>query len=255
MPGKTADQPALASCWQVAFPRGQLVAGCFSAQLDFARPQDGLVGLCLGEELPAASIFQVQLPAAATEEPVEEAYARAADLYASYAATERRPFRCQLHWQVTPPSASGTVRGGVNLIISVQTHLPDSLADISVGSHLRADDLVLVAEQGHRSLPANELDDEDLGGELAAACLLLRVPDGATSCATMIDPADFRGARLTRGPQSLAGITYRLFSRHLEKGVILRARLRSVFIDRENDVDEARRWYRAQAGSPPPLEA
>jgi len=48
-------------------------------------------------------------------------------------------------------------------------------------------------------------------------------------------------------------LTHRLFERSLEKGVILKARVRGVLLDRARDGVSAIEWYRNLLQSEPPL--
>jgi hypothetical protein len=75
----------------------------------------------------------------------------------------------------------------------------------------------------------------------------------------MIHPADEAGgvffvAGLGVNQRPVAGsIRHQLFASFLEKGVILRARLRGEFLPRERDADLAAEAYRQFLAAPPPL--
>ena len=50
-----------------------------------------------------------------------------------------------------------------------------------------------------------------------------------------------------------SGLSHRLFAERLEKGVILRSRIRGLFVPRDHDTELAQSEYRRFAASEPPL--
>jgi len=73
----------------------------------------------------------------------------------------------------------------------------------------------------------------------------------------MVHPADFSGSELTEDDSAggHVAIRHRLFVQRLEKGVLLRARVRGLLLAREADVELAAATYRSFAGLGPPLGA
>jgi hypothetical protein len=71
----------------------------------------------------------------------------------------------------------------------------------------------------------------------------------------MVHPADFQHDELLRNSvqQQAAYLRHRLFPEPLEKGVILRARVRGVFVPRDGDTQIAAECFDAFAATEPPL--
>ena len=88
-------------------------------------------------------------------------------------------------------------------------------------------------------------------------CLLFRRRDTEISYVEMIHPADFQRDALSVGTETTGPVLlrHRLFRQSLEKGVILRARLRGIFCATENDTSIAAEAYHAFAATEPPLGA
>ena len=90
-----------------------------------------------------------------------------------------------------------------------------------------------------------------------AGCVLFRMPGFDLSYVEMVHPADFQCDECVRNESNgdVAGMAHRLFRTNLEKGVILRARVRGVFSNRSDDMKIAAQCYAAFAGEDPPLGA
>ena len=69
----------------------------------------------------------------------------------------------------------------------------------------------------------------------------------------MVHPSDFTESAFCRGPDGAAELSNRLFQGRLEKGVILRSRLRALLLPPEDDVALAAACYSDFAASEPPL--
>jgi hypothetical protein len=71
----------------------------------------------------------------------------------------------------------------------------------------------------------------------------------------MVHPADFQRDELEWDGRygGVWRVAHRLFCTNLEKGVILRARVRGVFFARQGDVAAAAECYAAFAAADPPL--
>ena len=96
---------------------------------------------------------------------------------------------------------------------------------------------------------------QSIGPESGAGCLLFRLPDVDLSYVEMVHPADFQHDELSPGRPGGGAlrIAHRLFRTSLEKGVILRARVRGVFVNRRDDAEAAAECYAAFAAADPPL--
>jgi hypothetical protein len=85
-------------------------------------------------------------------------------------------------------------------------------------------------------------------------CLVFRLSGLSLSYIEMVHPADFRHDELMPGPaRGALRLEHRLFPQTLEKGVILRARVRGAFVPRADDLRIAAESYRAFASAEPPL--
>jgi hypothetical protein len=71
----------------------------------------------------------------------------------------------------------------------------------------------------------------------------------------MVHPLDFVSSEFTATASNEVEHSTRLFRGPLEKGVILRSRLRGVIVPRSGDVSAAIACYREFAASEPPLTA
>ncbi len=72
------------------------------------------------------------------------------------------------------------------------------------------------------------------------------------SYAEMVVPADFQGGRVQQTPECTR-LAYELFPESLEKGVIRRGRIRSLFLPRQRDAQAAWDVYEDLCTGTPPL--
>ncbi|NIP86099.1 MAG: hypothetical protein GTO03_11250, partial [Planctomycetales bacterium] len=93
------------------------------------------------------------------------------------------------------------------------------------------------------------------GPETGPGCFLFRPADADFSYVEMIHPTDFSSAQLSGGAGGgeLAELRHVVIRRWMEKGVIVRARLRGAFVDRKDDTHRARRIYRDFCAAQIPL--
>ncbi len=133
------------------------------------------------------------------------------------------------------PAAAGgpETAPAVDLVVSMRTELLESQPRLAV----------------HSRLPAGEVL------ELADGCWLFRFPRHEISYAEMVHPADFQGSELDYVAERdrAVEVRHRLFVEHLEKGVILRARVRGALLRRHDDAALAAAVYAAFASADPPL--
>ncbi len=177
-----------------------------------------------------------------------EQYVRGGDLVATYMDCPAPALRTQIYWRVNShPSADAVA--AVELVISVQTSLLNSSPRLATRSLLAVDEArcLTSTDAARRS---------DLG---RSSCYLYRLAETPFSYAEMVEPAqslesviegDVPGAdaRFKR-----LALRHELFPERLEKGVILRARVLGVFLDRRDDQSAAERHYAAFLSAEPPL--
>ncbi len=85
--------------------------------------------------------------------------------------------------------------------------------------------------------------------------MLFRWPQSEASYLEMIHPSDFGCDELAACGDGRLQLKHRLFSGSLEKGVILRARIRGGYLGSADDERVAAAAYREFLASPPPLTA
>jgi hypothetical protein len=137
-------------------------------------------------------------------------------LLVQYAPTTKRPVECTARWRVLP-------EGIIDLEVSTLT--PGKWDDLAV--------------QTRSTLGAGEIIVDD---SVTPGILIYRPTGSQLSYAEFCHPHD--GIALTT--KTDAGITsarFRLFGHDLEKGVILRGRLRGILVPRAVDVAAARAAY------------
>ena len=233
--------------------------------MNVAAPCEGLGRLCVAGQTRAGAIFQWTLPRETQRDTLGEieVYVRGEDLIASYDAAGQEPFRAQVDWRALTPNNNLTALGGVDLIASVQTQLLDSHPELTVSTSLAAGELLALSDADAGVFEPVVLKDEqpvELAAQSGAGCVLYRLSaaDSAAppcSYAEMIHPSDVGPVTIRRDPTGLVRLEHRLFSSFLEKGVILRARLRGVFLEQALDETAALAWYRALVENKLPLTA
>jgi hypothetical protein len=163
----------------------------------------------------------------ATPEQPPQVILRQDTILAQYAPTAERPVECDARWRVQP-------QGVFDLQISTLTPGKwDGLA-VQTLSVLPPGDVVV-------------LDDVSPG------IVLCRPAGLQVSYAEFCHPHDGIGLLQTAGEGGTTQIRFRLFGHDLEKGVILRGRLRGVLIPRVVDVAAVRAAYDQFLAEPPHL--
>ncbi len=126
----------------------------------------------------------------------------------------------------------------VSLLVSVQTHLLDTVPQIAVASHLKRDESYVlsarspvcdaVAIQANHEQPATSED----------CCIVSRLRDLPLSYVEIMPAGDFHAVNLGK-EKSEAACEWRLFAEFLEKGVIRRARVHAAIVPRDRDLEIA----------------
>jgi hypothetical protein len=231
------------------------------ATVDPGQPQKGLVEVSVGAwRLPGARLLGI---AGACFPPGEEnlcveTCVRGADLVSAYRESANRPVRIDARWRAVSPAPSEQFVAAVELVVSVQTHVLEGRPELSVRSSLPATETLRLLEPkslSYRKLAPPPEVPAAMWPEEGSGCLLFRQAGMELSYAQMVHPADFRSGRLVAGPENegTMHVSDQLFSQALEKGVILRARVRGVFLPRSGDQRIAAACYAAFAEAEPPL--
>jgi len=244
------------SAWQLEKNRARYQREPWSACVDLLRPGMGLHEL--GNSLTpvrGASLLGVEFPSGAAPEPdrLLEKHSRGADLLVAYGPTPRWPVRVDLSWRAMEPDR---FVAAVELWVSVRTELLESHRGLAVRSAGPAVEVLRLADAGAtRFVPVTPEPSSALGPGDGPGCLLFRMSEPSLSYVEVIHPADFHRDELSAGrdAQSVVQLHHRLFPQGLEKGVILRARVRGGFCRRQEDEIAAAEAYRALAAADPPL--
>jgi hypothetical protein len=227
--------------WQFNGSDAVLQTGGIRATLDGMKPHQGLSGLCVEETVWPAHVMGIatpRLPGGESESRVD-LFARQRDLCAVYEDSPACPVRVEVVWRVVETGPPDRSLAAIDFIVLVRTELLEGRPAVTVESRLAS------------------IDVRGLAAGAGGSCTLFRHPQAPYSYAEMMHPADFRDdeLQLVGEPDSLWRLSHHLFPHSLEKGVILRARLRGVFLPRAEDERVAGDFYQAFAASEPPLEA
>ena len=225
-----------------------LSAGSLELRLDVKQPGAGLQNV-VANKVPFenARILCVHPdpPTPASGETLIESYGRGDDFVAIYAQTPARSVRPHYQWRYVQP-ADGV--SGVELTLSMQTSLLESNPTATAFSSLPAAECLSYSGDSWSSL-----DNGHDGPVAGASGIFLFRPEGAAvSYAEIVFPADFQGAS-ARFAEGVGEIRYELFPEFLEKGVIRKARIQSLFLPRSGDEALAVSACQALAAAAPPL--
>jgi hypothetical protein len=228
--------------WRLDGQLAHLRCGPLSAGADLLAPSRGLAGL-RWQEQPLAHWQILGVEIESIDEPTGgtsvDRYERGGDLVVTYEQTPTRPLRVQIYWRGSHSRVEGDDLPVVDLQVSTQTNLLDSRPALTAISLLPNCETLEVA-----------------GGTPRGNAALGRLfrPDGLdVSYVELVHPADFHGIKLTTLADGGQRLTTPLFGGALEKGVILRARVRGVFLPRKNDQARAAQALADFCRQPPPL--
>lgn len=183
-----------------------------------------------------------------------DAYTREGDLVVTYPKSSQG-VRTQVYWHVEacePSNTSGTP-SEIDLWVSAQTDLLDSQPNIQVQSQITASEVLECLgtdPQDYRPLPDNNEISLAAPEDRCVQGLIFRLSSELTY-AQLIHPSDVLTREELDEHQASAQTVIcgephgerfqytcqsRLFFEALEKGVIRRARVRGVFVPRQNDL-------------------
>jgi hypothetical protein len=236
----------------------QLAVGAVTALVDPPWPNRGLSHVRVNDQVFDAMTARLLVITPQDDPPIWHArlvdrYVRGNDLVATYTGNDSWPYAPQIYWSAEPEAADGAALGSLSVVVSIQTNLLDTHPRVFVRSGIPADELLMVRVSGRDTIvdtPADGVQLLDAGS--SAHGLVWRLPGGEMSYAEMMPTSDIRQLEIRRGgPGCMA--RWELFSEFLEKGVIRRARVQSVFLPREDDVHLAAKCCRMLASRPLPL--
>jgi len=250
--------------WQLDQQTARLQLGRMLASLNLGRPDRGLSEVRVeAQEICQAELLGLHLPSAGQAEPVGvmECYQRGQDLVAAYSESALWPVRVDVAWRAVDPSEAPSALAAVDAIVSVRTDLLDSWPELFVRSRLATCEVqrLVDPETGRfESLVGRLTQQVSPAPGSGSCCLVFRLADLPFTYAEMIRPGDFQGTTMTipsSDSPSVVEVRHRLFAERLEKGVILRARVRGVIFGRAGDLTAICACYGALSTADPPLGA
>jgi hypothetical protein len=140
----------------------------------------------------------------------------------------------------------------------MQTDLLDSHPRISVTTSLPALELwrlTSLEKAEFKQVSLTKAEPQQVHYSQGPGCYLWRLSGDRWSFAEMLLPSDFHSTEIRSDGAGMFSLSHRLFERSLEKGVILKARVRGVLLDRGRDAVCTLEWYRHLLQSDPPLTA
>ncbi len=251
-----------APTWRINNRTAQLRTVGLAAELSLAQTAHGLSQVVAGGVrweavgllgLTTASDGQGET----TTEPFE-GYARGDDLVLACEARQNPSMHVDALWRVVTPEPGEKFMVAIDLIVSVRMTQTDARPELAVQSTLPAcETLQLGPGASLRSRPwsLTPMGASAIRPEQGAGCLLFHQPGFPLSYAEMAHPADVcHDQWLPRAPDGEGSrLIHRLFGDTLEKGVLLRGRVRGVFVPRIDDARLAAECYAAFADSEPLL--
>jgi hypothetical protein len=247
--------------WQLHQHTASLADARFQATLQLRRPSDGLVDGKLADiPLVGNRFLGIDVPQAdptATPTP-SDCYVRDAAVVVAYGASTDWPVQIDAVWRALTPTTSNGWIAAIELIVSVRTALLDSRPALSVQNSLAVQETWRLADPARPHFEAVGLSQTGpaLAWKNGAGGFLFRLWPSDLSYVEMVHPADFcRDALANEHEQAFrVRATHCLFSNPLEKGVVLRGRVRGIFLPRGNDMAAAAAAYAQFAAEDPPLE-
>jgi hypothetical protein len=229
--------------WSLHGNVAELSCGKLSGRVDATRPNAGLHNVTMDRALQATELIRIYRSDVADTMswclPLAESYIRGDDFIASYEATEDWPFSPQLYWRANSLSAVDGVLASASLLVSVQTHLLDTMPQMAVTSLVPSDEALLVSVSNAAPPRAVQVNSSEVIPSMEEdCCIVQRFQDLPLSYVEIMPAGDFHATRRLSYGKS-AAFEWRLFSEFLEKGVIRRARVHSAILPRENDIEIA----------------
>jgi hypothetical protein len=250
------------SPWRIDGRHARLEGVELSAEIDLFDPSGGVtVTAAAGAKLADVHLFKIRLPAGGRLQATNvESFARGDDLIAIHSERPDNPFRAQIYWRLIrsipafDQSGVGRSIAALELILSIQTSLLDSDPALDVETKLPSTAVSQLTDNVsarfvERSGTASGIEVDPGSG---VGCFQMANVGGPVSYVEMVHPADFRHSTLDAGPRCLR-LSHRLFAERLEKGVILRSRLRCFFVPADCSPATIAAAYEEFAASEPPL--
>jgi hypothetical protein len=247
------------SPWTLDGNTASLRVGSFSAVVKIDEPGLGVHGVCWdGASIAAVETWlgfrEYKQVRSEQVRPIEDAYVRGRDLVAVYAETPENPLRYEIYWRALDADSLCGAAAGIDVVASVQTSVLDAKPQTMLCSQCRVDAVWASAppkrDWAAVRVPAMPDAKLDMQAYLREAhkvmaehrptlddAFLFALAESPWAYAEMIHPADrlwtHVAARETSALRT-AGTGYLIFGMPMEKGVLLRARLRVLLLPRSD---------------------
>jgi hypothetical protein len=243
-----------ASPWRLDGCRARLDFGQLAGTIDLTRPGDGIVGL-RGPDGPLLGVrlLGIAIPGMVSGSPQSliECHVRGRDLAVAYRESASWPARLDAVWRGVAVAGS---LAAVELVLSVRTYTLACRPALAVRTLMKSDDVLGTDPSGaFRDLPPRPEGWSPLCSG-RPRCVVLR--GDRWSYAEMTHPGDSSNDELLREMEPIVPVQlrHRLFVEPLEKGVLLRARLRGFFLPRDDDLRLAAAAVEEFAATETPLD-
>lgn len=241
--------------WLLDGLSARLATRLLSAVVDLRHPDVGLQDLRFQNVAVGGRVLGVLLPSQATPADV---YIRGNDLVATYDKTAECPLRVQVYWRYDEKAS----HCAVELQVSVQTDELGIAAPLKARSTIQCAAASRLADAAAGRYIAIDVASDaayNVSPQDGPGCLLFSLHGGEVSYAEMIHAADFQSDVLSFQAAEhglrCAEMEHHLFPGSLEKGVILRSRIRGVWMPSAEAESLAAAEYRQFLHTPPPLTA
>lgn len=243
--------------WRLSAASAKLQSASLYGEVDLRSPDRGLFNLARRDQaLTEHEILGVHLAAnEAAGESLSDGYERGGDLIATYEQTAARPMRVQVYWRAADAGALGT---SIDLQLSVQTSLLDSRPALFAMTRLPNADvrrLVNAASGQWETLQPSGQRPWALESHSEPLCWLFRWPQMGLSYLELAMPGETRRSELSLSADCRLTLSHEVFAEPLEKGVILRTRIRGAYLPSDADEQLAAQAWREFVAAPPPLTA
>ena len=229
--------------WKLDDNRARLSVGPLAAVVDLAAPQRGLHQVTFAEQsLVGCELLGVEF--GSTPPALIESYQRGGDLIASFAETPSAAASTQVYWRAALLRMNDAICPAIDLEISVQTSRLENRPVVRTRSRLPAGDMA-----GFATLPPAQ----SVAGELFEHGIVFHPSGWSESYVEMVQPSGAEASQINKPNETTTEISHWLFECELEKGVILRARARGMFVPYSDEMRFAAAAWLQFLAEPPPL--
>ncbi len=232
--------------WKKSETYSELTLPTLKGAVQFDALSAGVDQLVIGEGKVQGQTLGVST---GSDAKVIETLVRGGDLVVTCAATTPQPFQWQAYWRASSPAEDCAQ---VDLMVSLQTPTLESYPSFQTQSSFKATEAYGLSLHDREPQLLGSLPDEPVCRE-HSHCVILRDPNSKWSYLEMSLPEDQAITNLTSTNDGLRSIERKLGGGFLERGVIRRMCLRSMFLPRENDLASAAANFQEFCAEEPPL--